>query len=107
MIGSETYRAPGQREYSKTIDYILVRVEQREEITACFVWPEDEMYAFTDRRMVVADIEIRQGRTNRETRYRIGTVSGTRSPANIEYKSLKEAETFHAFDTQLKQTLRD
>ena len=71
--GSGTYRAPGQREYSKTLDYILVRVERREEITACFVWPEDGMYAFTDHRMVVADIEIRQGVTIRETRYRVGT----------------------------------
>ena len=102
--GSGTYRAPWCREYSKTLDYILVQSDQREEMTACFVWREDELYDLTDHRMVVADIKIRQrGVRDRGTRYD----KKTRKPMTIEYKSLKDTAIFHAFDTQLKHTLRD
>ena len=104
---SGTYRAPCHKKYNKTLDYILVRVDQREEMTACFVWREDELYALTDHRMVVADIEIRQRVRDGDTRYSAGTDKKTRTPINIEYKSLKDTATFHTFDEQLKQTLRD
>ena len=101
MHGSATYRAPGEQEFTRTIDYILVQGTSLQELVNCRVVAEVD-FADTDHRLVIVDIIIKR----QAILAAIDTAQTKRkTTARPDYSALKNQDTKDTFNKRLVEEM--